>query len=141
MRSIPPLLAVLLVGAVATKPLSAQVVQPEFPRWPAELAPRAPVLSASIERDFGQRPRWMIYSGRDTLEVIFVTPGMWPSNSESKEFPPESIDYAHEAAKHVAGFVWRNYGRDAGLNSMTVTFMRMRRESHGLPNREVPHGQ
>src|SRR5690242_14892596 len=99
MRSIATLLAALMVRAATTHAARAQVTQLEFPRWPAELAPRAPVLSAAIERDFGQRPRWMIYGGQDTLQVMFVSPGWWSSSDTSIEIPKESIEPAHEAAK------------------------------------------
>jgi len=140
MRSIATLLAALMVGAATTHAARAQVTQLEFPRWPAELAPRAPVLSAAIERDFGQRPRWMIYGGQDSLQVMFVNAGWWSSTDTSEEIPKESIELAHEAAKHVATFVWNNFGREARLNSLSVYFFRVRRDYNGLPNREVPHG-
>ena len=140
MRSIATLLAALAVGTATTNAASAQVNQLEFPRWPAELAPRAPVLAAAIERDFGQRPRWMVYGGQDTLDVKFVNPGWWSSTDTSEEIPKESIELAHEAAKHVAKFVWTNFGRDAHLNSLSIYFFRVRRESNGLPSREMPHG-
>ena len=140
MRSIAALLAALVMGAATTKAASAQVTQLEFPRWPAELAPRAPVLSAAIERDFGHRPRWMIYGGQDSLEVLFVNPGLWSSADTSDQIPKESIEIAHEAAKHVAKFVWNNFGRDAHLNSLSILFFRVRRDANGFPNREVPHG-
>ena len=140
MRSLATLLAALVMGAATTNAASAQVTQLEFPRWPAELAPRAPLLSAAIERDFGQRPRWMIYGGQDSLKVMFVNAGLWSTTDTSEEIPKESIELAHEAAKHVAKFVWNNFGRDAHLNNLIVYFFRVRRESHGLPSREVPHG-
>jgi hypothetical protein len=57
---------------------------------------------------------------------------------QSKEFPHASLPLVRKAAEHVGGFVWTNYGRDAGINVIRITFVRMRKVSTALATRDVP---
>ncbi|HEY2854878.1 MAG TPA: hypothetical protein VGJ18_18610 [Gemmatimonadaceae bacterium] len=109
-----------------------------FVRGPQKLAPRGLALVDSIERDFGDRPRELAFTGKDTIEVTFWNPSFWRRDMESKEFPQASLPLARKAAERVGGFVWRKYGRDAGIDVVRVTFVRMRRVRTTVATRDVP---
>jgi hypothetical protein len=57
---------------------------------------------------------------------------------QSKEFPQASLPLARKAAEQVGGVIWRSYGRDAGINVIRVTFIRVRRENTALLTGDVP---
>jgi hypothetical protein len=57
---------------------------------------------------------------------------------KSKEFPQASLPLVRKAAEHVGGFVWSTYGRDAGIDVIRVTFVRMRKVSSARLTRDVP---
>jgi hypothetical protein len=107
-------------------------------RGPQELAPRGFALIDSIERDFGERPRELAFVGKDTIAVTFWNPAFWRQDMQSKEFPQASLPLVRKAAEHVGGFVWSTYGRDAGIDVIRVTFVRIRGEHTALLTREVP---
>ena len=107
-------------------------------RGPWALAPRGFALVDSIERDFGERPRELAFTGKDTIDVTFWNPAFWRDDMQSKEFPQASLPLVRKAAEHVGGVVWSSYGRDAGINVIRVTFIRMRRVSSARLTREVP---
>lgn len=107
-------------------------------RGPRELAPRGFALIDSIERNFGQRPHELAFTGKDTIDVTFWNPAFWRSDMQSKEFPQESLPLVRNAAERVGGFVWRIYGRDAGIDVIRVTFVRMRSVSSPRVTGDVP---
>ena len=122
-------------GGAATE---GSVRQDAFVRGPRELAPRGFALIDSIERDFGERPHELAFTGKDTIEVTFWNAAFWRNDMRSKEFPQASLPLVRQAAERVGGFVWTTYGRDAGIDVIRVTFVRMRRVSTALLTSDVP---
>lgn len=98
----------------------------EFVDWPSDLAPRAPSLADSIERDFGDRPYAMQFVGRDTMRILFWNPRFWRGN-QGRKLPQESLPIVSKAARHVAAYVLDGFGRDAGVDVVILTFIRVRR--------------
>jgi hypothetical protein len=109
-----------------------------FVRGPRELAPQGQALIDSIERHFGERPHELEFAGTDTIAITFWNPGFWRDDMQSKEFPQASLPLARTAAEHVGAFVWSAYGRNAGIDIIRVTFVRMRREGTANLTRDVP---
>jgi ferric-dicitrate binding protein FerR (iron transport regulator) len=107
-------------------------------RGPRELAPRGFALIDSIQRNFGERPHELAFTGKDTIDVTFWNGTFWRNDMQSKELPQGSLPLVRKAAEHVGGFVWTNYGRDAGINVIRITFVRMRKVSTALATRDVP---
>ena len=54
------------------------------------------------------------------------------------EFQKALLPLVRKAAEHVGAIIWTNYGRDAGINVIRITFVRMRKESSALNTRDVP---
>lgn len=108
-----------------------------FFRGPRELTPRGFALIDSIERDFGERPYELAFR-KDTIEVTFWNVPFWRNDMRSKEFPQASLPLVRQAAEHIGGFLWTAYGRDAGINVIRVTFVRMRRVSTARVMDDVP---
>lgn len=96
---------------------------PEFIDWPPELAARAPALADSIERDFGDRPGVMKFVGRDTMDIYFWDLSFW-RNDLRPTFPEETLPFLREGGKHVAWYVLKVFGRDAGVKVVRLTFIR-----------------
>lgn len=96
--------------------------------WPRALASRGPALVDSIQSVYGNRPDTVAFLGGDTLEVVFTTATFWQKNAELKAFPYESVPLVMQAAQRVATNVWTNFGPDAGVSLIKVTFVRMRKE-------------
>jgi hypothetical protein len=111
-------------GVIATRAVAQDAATM---RWPLELESRGPALFNGIESDFGERPREILFYGRDTLDVVFLSPGFWANDMDKKEFPLESLPIVTESAQHVAWYVWNNFAREAGINLLRITFVRMRR--------------
>ena len=107
-------------------------------RGPRELAPRGFALIDSIQRDFGERPRELAFTAKDTIDITFQNPAFWRNDMQSKEFPDASLPLVREAALHVGGFVWRTYARDAGIDVIRVTFVRILRVSNSHFTGDVP---
>jgi hypothetical protein len=57
---------------------------------------------------------------------------------QSKEFPQASLPVVRKAAERIGGILWTSYGRDAGINVIRITFVRMRRVSTALTTSDVP---
>jgi hypothetical protein len=112
--------------------------QDAFVRGPPSLAPRGLALVEAIGRDFGERPRELAFTGKDTIDVTFWNPAFWRTDMVSKEFPQASLPLVRKAAEHVGGFVWTTYGRDAGIDVIRVTFVRMRRVNTAVMTSDVP---
>jgi hypothetical protein len=112
--------------------------QDAFVRGPRALLPRGLALVDSIEHDFGERPRELAFTGKDTIDVTFWNPAFWRTDMVSKEFPQASLPLVRKAAEHVGGFVWTTYGRDAGIDVIRVTFVRMRRVNTAVMTSDVP---
>lgn len=62
----------------------------------------------------------------------------WRDDIQSKEFPRGSLPLVRQAAEHVGGLVWSSYGRDARINVIRVTFVRLYRDSTARLTRDVP---
>lgn len=117
-------------GVVAPRPVPkpqkrSAADHQEFLEWPADLAPRAPALADSIERDFGERPYAMLFVGRDTMHVYFWNPRLWRGD-QGPQLPEESLPLVRKAARHVAAYVLDGFGKDAGVNVVILTFIRAR---------------
>lgn len=120
--------AAAAAGSVAPRPAPTKRSAPdhqEFLNWPAALAPRAPALADSIERDFGERPYLMLFVARDTMRIYFWNPRFWHGNQERK-FPRETLPIVEKAARHVAAYVLNGFGKDAGVDAVILTFTRAR---------------
>jgi hypothetical protein len=70
--------------------------------WPADLAPGAQAFADAIERDFGEPPRSITFTGRDTIDLEFRNPCFWRNDMQSKELPEESLALVGKASLHVA---------------------------------------
>jgi len=110
-------------------------------RGPRALADRGLALVEVIGRDFGQRPRELSFTATDTIDLTFWNPAFWRKHVEPKEFQQALLPLARKAAEQVGAVVWTNYGRDAGVNVIRITFIRMRKESSALLTRDVPDEQ
>jgi hypothetical protein len=135
--------ASVVASAAATppRPVTHSIIvtqRTDFVRWPRELASRAPALADGIERDFGERPRTMTFTGRDLIEVSFWNPRFWANEMQSKEFPQESLPLVRKAANRVAGYVWTTFGHDAGINFIRIAFTRVRKENVVGFTKDVP---
>jgi hypothetical protein len=130
------LLGVLVTGQAVAQPVSTDDVV--LVRLPVEFDSRAPALVDGVGRDFGQRPRAIVFSGRDTMILYFVKPAFWNRDMEAEHVPEESLPLARQAAEHLARYVWTTFGRDAGLDVVGIIFIRLQRV-HGvlIPNQEV----
>ena len=128
--------AALMGGAsLATRALAQDAATM---RWPLQFESRAPALFNGIESDFGERPRLIMFYGRDTLEVMFLSPRFWANAMDKREVPEESLPIVQESAQHVASYVWDHFARDAGVNLVRITFVRMRRDNSIItPAKEV----
>jgi hypothetical protein len=107
-------------------------------RGPRALADRGLALVEVIARDFGQRPRELSFTTQDTIDLTFWNPAFWRKRVPPAEFQQVLLPLARKAAEDVSAVVWTNYGRDAGINVIRVTFVRMRKESSALVTRDVP---
>jgi len=131
------LIAVIVIGGATPRLSSAQ--NTEFLGWPRDVASRLPALASGIERDFGERPRVILFSMRDTtMEVFFWNPRVVQSDPQSKQLPTQSIPLVRKAANEVAAFVWANFARETGMKAVNVSFMRVRSENHVLVTQDVP---
>jgi hypothetical protein len=126
------------IDSGGSKTERATLTQDAFVRGPRALADRGLALVEAIGHDFGERPHELAFTGRDTIDITFWNPAFWRSDTRSQEFPQASLPLVRKAASHVGGFVWTSYGRDAGIDVIRVTFVRMRRESSALLTRLVP---
>lgn len=136
-----PYLSILAAVVVSGTLVPARTIAQDtgIVAWPRELASRAPALADGIAREFGQRPRMIRFGGRDTIEILFWNPRIWQDDMESKVLPEKSIPFVREATKRIAAYAWTTFGRDAGITSIRVTFVRVVHDSKYLnPNREVP---
>ena len=115
--------------------------QDAFVRGPRALADRGLALVETIGRDFGQRPRELSFTGKDTIDVTFWNPAFWRRHVPPEEFPQALLPLVRKAAEQIGAVVWTNYGRDAGITVIRVTFVRMRKESSALATRDVPAEQ
>lgn len=142
---LPRLLAALLCFAAlagAATPARANAQRPvEFIRWPANLAPRAPALARAIENEAGERLWMIVFTGPDSMEVMFWNPSIWSNDLHSKEIPKETLPTIREAQLHLAKYVWSTFARDAGINYLSISFERVLREDHLGVAGEFPHGQ
>jgi hypothetical protein len=109
-----------------------------FVRGPKALAPRGFALLDSIEKDFGQRPKEFAFTAKDTIDVTFWSPSFWRDDMQSKEFPQASLPLVRQAAERVGGYLWKSYARDAGVDVIRVTFVRMRRVSSASLTSDIP---
>ena len=112
-----------------------------FVRGPRALADRGFALAAAIARDFGQRPRELSFTAKDTIDLVFWNPAFWRKHVPPAEFQQALLPLARKASEQVGAVVWTNYGRDAGINVIRITFIRMRKESSALLTRDVPDEQ
>src|SRR5690348_5756513 len=136
------LLAAGFLGVAATSH-RAFAQDAGFLSWPHALAPRAPALADGITREFGERPRMIAFGGRDSLKIFFWNPKIWQGDMDSQVFPEKSVPVIREAMKDVAAYAWTTFGRDAGVQSVLVVFMRVIHDrkyadpTHELPAQEV----
>src|ERR1051325_3029383 len=119
----------LIVAAVfangAATPHRAFAQESGFVAWPSELASRAPALADGMTREFGEAPRMIAFGGRDTINILFWNPKVWQDDLESNALPDKSVPMRRGAMKDVAAYVWTTFGRDAGVQLIRVTFVRV----------------
>ena len=82
-------------------------------------------LSDAIERAIGQRPHDINVKGRDTIEVGFWNPRLWWNDELSPSLPAETLPVVRQMAKRTGEVLWKQYGRDGGINVIRIRFERM----------------
>lgn len=120
-----------LIGGGATSQ-RAFAQDSTFKHWPSELASRGPALADGIAKDYGERPFQIEFKQRDEINIVFWNPAFWHAVVPSKEIPKETLPIAEKAAKYVADYVWTSFARDAGINVVGVTFVRVRKEHYDV---------
>jgi len=86
-------------------------------------------LSDAIERAIGQRPHDINLKGRDTIEVGFWNPSVWWKDEFSRSLPQETLPVVRQMAKRTGEVLWKQYGRDGGINVIRIRFDRMYSEA------------
>ncbi|MFL5612983.1 MAG: hypothetical protein ACJ796_04910 [Gemmatimonadaceae bacterium] len=124
------LLTALVCGGVTSQRAFAQ--DSTFKKWPSELASRGPALLDGIAKDYGERPFQIEFRQRDEINIVFWNPAFWHAVVPSREIPKETLPIVEKASRYVADYVWTSFARDAGINVVSVTFVRVRKEHYNV---------
>jgi hypothetical protein len=102
-------------------------VRPDIERYIDSLSAARHIMSDAVQRDVGQFPSDVKFTGRDTIDVVFWNPTFWWKDDSLRNVPEESLPLVRQVAKRAAEGLWTRYGRDAGVNMVRVRFTRVRR--------------
>jgi ferric-dicitrate binding protein FerR (iron transport regulator) len=125
-----PAIAALVLKAHGSGATTRRVIAPD-PLTVARfnIAKSRDALTDAIERDIGESPNDITLTGRDTIDVNFWNPRFWWKDDALKTLPEASLPAVRQAAKGTAKAVWERYARDAGINVIRITFVRVRRDA------------